>query len=275
MAEGVLTGLHRSTHKGSSIEFSDHKPYSPGDDVRLIDWKVYAKSDRYTIKQFEDETNVRAIMVLDATASMEYGSVGMTKLFYGAQLLASLSYLLIRQRDAVGMAALRENISHFLPPRSRVSHLNVMIEEMARIEPEGSTALPEALQSLAEKLGRKAMIFIASDLFDDSEGSLRALRLLAGRGHEVAVFHLMDPEELKFPFDNQTQFEDMEGPATLAVDPKGIREEYLRQIGIFLEGWRKGCLESRIDYTMVDVANPVEEVLHRYLASRDRLRNKR
>jgi len=272
VAEGVLTGLHRSTHRGSSVEFAEHKPYSPGDDARLIDWKVFAKSDRYTIKQFEDETNIRAIVVLDATASMEYGSVGSTKLFYGAQLLASLGYLLIRQRDAVGMAALREGISHYLPPRCRVSHLNVMIEELARLEPVGPTALPRVLRTLAEKVGRKAFIIVASDLFDNASETQRAMRLLAGRRHEVAVFHLWDPEELKFPFDHQTQFEDMEGPVKLAVDPKGIREEYLKQVGLFMDGWRRGCLESRIDYTPVNIAEPLEDVLHRYLASRSERR---
>lgn len=268
VAEGVLTGLHRSAHRGSSVEFAEHKPYSQGDDARLIDWKVFAKSDRYTIKQFEDETNIRAIMVLDATASMAYGSTGGDKMLYGAQLLASLGYLLVRQRDAVGMAALRDNISRYLPPRSRVSHLNVMIEELARLEPAGPTALPLVLRSLAEKVGRKAFIIIASDLFDNPEETLRAMRLLAGRRHEVAVFHLWDPEELKFPFDNQTQFEDMEGPVKLAVDPKGIRDEYLKQVQMFIDGWRRGCIESRIDYAQVNIADPLEDVLHRYLASR-------
>ena len=252
------------------MEFAEHKPYSPGDDVRLIDWKVYAKSDRYTIKQFEDETNIRAIMALDATASMAYTSTGTAKLLYGAQLLASLGYLLIRQRDAVGMAAMRENISYYLPPRSRVSHLNVMIEELARLEADGPTRLPDVLRGLAEKIGRKAFIFVASDLFDEPEETMRSMRLLVGRGHEVAVFHLWDPEELKFPFDHQTQFEDMEGPDKLAVDPKGIRDEYLNQVNLFIEAWRKACLENRIDYVLVNIADPLENILHRYLASRSK-----
>jgi len=268
VSEGVLTGMHRSKHRGSSLEFADHKPYSPGDDPRLIDWKAFAKTDRYTIKQFEDETNVRAIMLLDSSASMGYGSTGETKLRYGAVLLAGLSYLLIRQRDAVGFATAGDGMGSFLPPRGRASHLHAIIERMALVEPRGKTALPSAFHLLAERMERRSMVFIASDLFDEPEETLRAVKLLAGRKHEVTVFHLMDPEELEFPFDHQTLFEDMEGPVELSADPRGIRDEYLKQVGMFIDFWKRGALESGIDYVKVDISDPPEEVLHRHLAHR-------
>jgi len=274
VSEGVLTGLHRSIHHGASLEFADHKPYSQGDDPRLIDWKAYAKTDRYTIKQFEDETNVRAAMALDTSASMQYGSTGSTKLFYGCVLLASLSYTLIRQRDAVGFAMISEGIGNYLPPRGRASHLQAIIELMAKAEPSGSTALPNSLQLLAERLDRRSMVFIASDLFDEPEETLKAIKLLAGRGHEVTVFHLLDPEELKFPFDHQMRFEDMEGPLAISADPRGIREEYLRQINMFIDSWKRGATESGVGYILVDMSDPPEDVLHRYLADRGRRKRK-
>jgi uncharacterized protein (DUF58 family) len=274
VSEGVLTGLHRSVHHGASLEFADHKPYSQGDDPRLIDWKAYAKTDRYTIKQFEDETNVRAAMVLDSSASMEYGSTGSTKLFYGCVLLASLAYILIRQRDAVGFAVVSEGIGNYLPPRGRASHLQAIIELMAKVEPRGTTSLARSFQILAERLERRSMIFIASDLFDEPEDSLKAVKLLAGRGHEVTVFHLLDPEELRFPFDHQMRFEDMEGPLAISADPRGIREEYLRQISMFMDAWKRGAIESGVDYILVDISEPSEDILHRYLADRGRRKRK-
>lgn len=274
VAEGVLTGLHRSKHRGASLEFAEHKPYSAGDDVRLIDWKVYAKSDRYTIKQFEDETNVNAVMVLDTSASMGYGSVGVDKLFYGAQLLASLGYLLVRQRDVVGLALLSENKVSYLPPRSRFSHLNVMVEQLARLKPVGTSKLADNLTRLAEKISRKAMIFIASDFFESPDETMGAVKMLSRMRHEVTVFHLWDPEELRFPFDHQTQFEDMEGPLKIAVDPRGIRKEYLRQVQLFIENWKNVCLEKSVDYVQVNIAESPADVLHRYLASRMKSRAK-
>lgn len=274
VAEGVLTGLHRSKHRGASVEFAEHKPYSVGDDVRLIDWKVYAKSDRYTIKQFEDETNVKAVMALDNSASMGYGSVGVDKLFYGAQLLASLGYLLVRQRDAVGLALLADEGVSYLPPRSRFSHLNALVEQLAQLKAKGKTKLADALNQLAEKIGRKAMIFIASDLFEEPQNTMRAIKMLSRMRHEVTVFHLWDPEELAFPFDHQTQFEDMEGPLQIAVDPRGIRDEYLRQVKLFIENWKDVCLENSVDYVQVNIAESPADVLHRYLASRMRSRAK-
>lgn len=274
VAEGVLTGLHRSKHRGASVEFAEHKPYSVGDDVRLIDWKVYAKSDRYTIKQFEDETNVRAVMALDTSASMGYGSTGVDKLFYGAQLLASLGYLLVRQRDAVGLALLADNGVSYLPPRSRFSHLNALVEQLAQLKPTGNSRLAHALNQLAEKVGRKAMIFIASDLFETPDETMKAIKMLSRMRHEVTVFHLWDPDELDFPFDHQTQFEDMEGPLTIAVDPKGIKDEYLRQVRLFIENWKNVCLENSVEYVLVNIADPPADVLHRYLASRMRNKSK-
>jgi len=274
MSEGVLTGLHRSSHRGSSLEFADHKPYTPGDDPRLIDWKAYAKTDRYTIKQFEDETNVRAAMVLDGSASMAYTSTDWTKLYYGAVLLAGLSYLLIRQRDAVGFVSVRDGLESYLPPRGRASHLHAIIEQMAIVEPEGKTALPKAFNMLAERLERRSMIFVASDLFDEPDKTMQAARLLAGRKHEVTVFHLLDPEELNFPFDHQMLFEDMEGPVNLTVDPRGIRDEYLRQIGMFLDSWKRSMAEVGADYMLVDISESPEDVLHRYLADRGRRKRK-
>jgi len=268
LSEGVLTGLHRSSHRGSSLEFAEHKPYSPGDDPRLIDWKAYAKTDRYSIKQFEDETNVRAALVLDSSASMEYGSTGRTKLYYGSVLLASLAYLLIRQRDAVGFVSVADGLVSYLPPRGRPSHLQAIVERLALTEPKGKTNLPRDLQLLAERLGRRSMIFIAGDLFDEPGDTLKAVKLLAGRRHEVSIFHLMDPEELRFPFDHQMMFEDMEGPVSLSVDPKGIRDEYLKHVKLFLDGWRRGAREAGVDYSLVDISVPPEETLHRFLAHR-------
>ncbi|MEW6357622.1 MAG: DUF58 domain-containing protein [Planctomycetota bacterium] len=271
VVEGVLSGLHRSPHRGSSVEFVEHKEYSPGDELKHVDWKVLGRSDKYYVKQFEDETNLKAHLLLDASGSMGYTSGPVTKLEYGRTLAASLAYLMLNQRDGVGLVTFSTRALRYIPPRSKSSHLQALVEALDAVRPEGETSLSAVLSDLAEKMKRRGLLIVISDLFDSPEAVLGALRQFRHRRHEVIVFHVLDPAEVEFPFHGLTLFRSMEDSRRVAADPDRIRESYRDEVRKFIQMIRQECLSHQIDYNLVSTAQPLDQALAEYLAAREKL----
>ena len=228
-------------------------------------------SDRYYVKQFEEETNLRAHILLDTSSSMTYSSGGPTKLEYGSYLAAALAYLMVRQQDSVGLVTFDSEVRTFIPPRSAMTHLNVVLRGLENVVPGGATLVSEVFHRLAESIHRRGLIIIISDLYDDQRDVLRALRHFRQKRHEVLIFHVFDPAELRFPFDRMSTFIDLETNEQLQVDPKYLRREYLGQVERFVNSYRSECSESRIEYIVSDTSVPYELMLTAYLGKRKRL----
>jgi uncharacterized protein (DUF58 family) len=272
VVDGVLSGLHKSPHQGQSVEFAEHKEYAPGDELRHMDWKAYGKFDKYYVKRFEHETNLRCMLVVDASASMGYRSVELSKLEVATTLAGALSYLLVRQQDAAGLAVMTGGRVQDVPPRASAGHLNVLLEALERTEAKGTTDLFGAADHLAEILPRRSLVVVLSDLLDDRADALKRILSLRQRKNDVAVFHLVDPAELTFPFDDPTLFLDMEGERRVEVNAREIRQSYLEEFGAFLEGVKRACAEADVDYERVRTDERLDEVLLRFLARRGRRR---
>jgi uncharacterized protein (DUF58 family) len=268
VVEGVLSGLHKSPHQGQSVEFAQHKEYAPGDELRHLDWKALARFDKYYIKRYEHETNLRAALVVDASGSMGYGSGAMTKLDVARTLAGALAYLLVRQQDAAGVSILQGNAVRDVPPRAAASHLNAVLDTLDAVKAQGTTNLFSASDHLAEKLPRRALVVAFSDLFDERQDSLQRLLALRARRHDVAVFHLVDPAELSFPFDDPTLFLSMEDDRRVEVHPREIRSSYLEEFGRFLVETKQACTAADVDYELVRTDEPLDKVLLRFLARR-------
>ena len=274
VVEGTLTGLHRSPTRGSSIEFAEHKPYTQGDEIRHIDWKVYGKSERYYIKQFEEETNLRAFLVVDASGSMGYaGGDRVTKLEYGRMIAASLAYLLLGQSDAVGLA-LAPSMA-MLPARASSSHLAIVCEALSKATAEGKALIAEALDRVAEKVHRRSLVVVISDLLEEPTVLGKALRRLQGRKQDVVVFHLQDPDEVEFPFRELTKFADMEGPAEVLADPRAIRGAYREAMAQHIDSITRECRVAGIDYHRLTTDTPLDQALVRFLGWRERISGRR
>ena len=273
VVEGFVLGLHRSPFRGFSVEFAEYRQYAPGDEIRHIDWKVFAKTDRYYVKQFEEETNLACTILLDASASMGYGSrpAGPTKLQYGASLAACLAYFMAGQRDATGLTVFDDHIRLMLPPRLRPSHLKRLLAELDDLAPGGDTDIAAPLHQLAETLGRRGMIVLISDLLDDPEKVLSALQHFRFAGHDVLVFHILDEAEIGFTFDAMTEFTDLETGERLLVSAGGMRAAYLEEMRRFLATCQKGCAGIRADYALLNTATPLEQALSEYLHRRSLL----
>ena len=269
VVEGLLSGLHDSPYRGYSVEFAEHREYVPGDEIRHIDWKAYGKFDRYFIKEYEEETNLRAYLLVDASASMDYGSEGLSKFDYSCYLAASLAYLMLRQGDDVGLVTFGAQVQRYIPPRGGVQHMHALASHLEATQPQGETHLDQVLRELAGKLTRRGMIIIISDLFDDPEVIMRALRYFRHRSNEVMVFHILDKNELEFPFQRLTVFEDIEDIAVRVLsDPRAIRAAYLQQMEAFLTEYRRACRRETIDYSLFPTTTPLDVALTRYLARR-------
>ena len=269
IVEGFMSGLHESPYKGSSVEFAEHREYVPGDDLRYLDWKVYGKSDRYYIKEFEEETNLKAYVVVDTSNSMAYGTNGVTKLEYAKYVAASLLYLVQRQRDAGALVTFGEGVRTFLPPSSSQAHFRNCLSELSSQEPEGDTDLGAIFNEVAERLRSKSLVVVLSDLFDENEeGLMRGLHRMAHRGHDVIVFHVLDGDELEFPFERMTRFEGLEIDETLLADPRALREASLEELGAFQTRIKSACLGGRMDYQVLDTSRPLDLALSTYLAQR-------
>ncbi|CAB1084082.1 hypothetical protein D1AOALGA4SA_11615 [Olavius algarvensis Delta 1 endosymbiont] len=266
--EGFVAGLHKSPHRGFSVEFTDYRHYSRGDDIRHIDWKVYARTGEYFIKQYQDETNVRCHILLDCSASMGFGSDNMTKLEYARTLASALSYFMFGQKDAVGLTAFDDKIRQHLPSRYRRGHLMQILGTLARVGPGAGTHLARPISDLAFSLNRKSLAIVISDLLDDEASVARGLQHLRFKGNDVIVFHVMDDAELTFPFERISQFEDPESQATVTVAPQAVRESYLAELEKFCSFYRRKCRASGIDYCLLNTAEPLEVALSSYLSKR-------
>lgn len=271
VVEGFITGLHRSPYHGFSVEFSEYRPYIPGDSIRNIDWKVLGRTERFYVKQFEEETNLRAYLILDSSASMGYTSSNITKLQYAQYLGAALTYLLLCQRDAAGLVTFSEQIKSYLPPKSVFSYLNQILKEMDSLTPKGKTRIADTFHILAEKIKKRGLIIILSDLFDDPDAILTALKHFRHKKHEIIVFHILDPMETQFSFNDDTVFIDMETQEKIQTYPKHIKEDYQEQIKKFLEKYKKECFQHKIDYFPVNTDKSFDETLYHYLVKRKKI----
>jgi uncharacterized protein (DUF58 family) len=268
IVEGFLSGIHRSPYFGQSVEFLQHREYAPGDDLRHVDWKVWAKQDRYYVKQFEEDTNLRATLVVDVSNSMRYGSGPLDKYEYGCTIAASLAYLLLRQQDAVGCVAFDESIRAKVPQRTKRSHLNSIVQALAASEPTAKTDLQGILRAVAEAYPGRGVIVLVSDLLVDRPGLFKALKLLRQYGHDVLVFHVMDDEELDFTFSGPTRFDGLELPDHLACNPRALREGYLEALNAYLAEVRRGCAQNGIDYELLRTSQSLGAALAAFLQHR-------
>ena len=273
VVDGVLQGIHRSPHHGSSIEFAEHKEYSPGDEIRHIDWKAYGRLDKYYVKKFEQETHLHAWSVLDVSQSMAYGADGaLTKFEYASVLAASIGFLLLRQQDAIGLVTFAEDVQAVLPTRARLGHLTHYCKTLEEARPGGGTTLEAGLRRLAEQVRKRGVIHVFSDFFAATESCFEMLRQLATRGHQITVFLVLDGDEIDFPFEEMTMFEGMETRRRLLVEPKLVRDQYLERLEAHRESLRAACLESRIDFVQVDTRIPPDRLLLAWLRERQHRR---
>ena len=270
VVEGFISGLHRSPYKGFSVEFAEYRQYIHGDDLSTIDWKVYARSDRHYVKKFEEETNLHCHLLVDVSGSMAYGSRGISKFDYAACLAASLGYLMNRQRDGIGMTAFSDRIVDVLPSSTRPGHLRNLLLALDRLEVGSRTDVAKPLHQLAETLTKRGMVVLISDLLDDPEAVIRGLKHFQYRGSDVLVFHVLDPDELEFPFDQATRFEDLETGEEVMAVPGAVRAHYLTQIGGLIERYRRELGAAGIDYQLLNTREPLEMALLAYLSTRSR-----
>lgn len=275
VVEGFIVGLHRSPYHGFSVEFSEHRQYMPGDEIRHIDWKVYGKSDRFYVKQFEEETNLRGYILLDASGSMAYrsgkGGSEISKFEYASYLAAALAYLMLRQQDACGLVIYDERIRHYVPPRGTRSHLNNILSSIENTEPSQKTDAAVAFHELADKINRRGLVIIISDLFDDPEKLLSGLRHFRHRKHDVIVFQVLDPYERNFSYGAEARFRDIETGEMILTNPFQIRQEYVKRLKSFVEDFSRRCRDALIDYHLLDTSVPFDKALFGYLAKRSRL----
>jgi uncharacterized protein (DUF58 family) len=274
IVEGYMAGEHKSPYRGFAVEFDEHREYVPGDDTRHLDWKVLGRTDRYYIKQYEQETNFVAHLLLDGSESMHYGSGRLTKLEYGKMMAACLAYLVLHQRDAVALGIFDTSLRDYAPRSDSKGSLHQVMARLAGFHPRGQTNLGAVLHDLAHHVRRKGLVILISDCFDDEEQVLGGLQHLRFGGHEVVVFHLMDPWELDFPFAGLVEFEGLEGVPKVFTRPAEIRRSYLREVEAFRLRLREGCERNLCHYVPVNTAQPLHEVLSGYLAFRRRTTSK-
>ncbi len=277
VVEGFVAGRHKSPYKGFSVEFAEHRQYVPGDNIRDLDWRVFGKSDRYYIKQYIEETNLRATILLDASGSMKFtgrrsakaGGKGLSKFEYAQYLAASLAHLMIHQQDAVGLVTFDTDIRRYIPARSRPNHLRVLLREISETSPGDETALAPILHDIADRAHRRGMMIVVSDLFDDPEEILRALHHFRYRKHEGLLLHVMAEEELTFPYEQSSEFRDLEvARHRIQIDPRAIRAEYLDQVRRHLGRIEMGCGQMNIDYVPLSTRTSFDVALSHYLAQR-------
>lgn len=271
VVEGFLTGRHRSPYHGFSVEYLDHRPYAPGDDIRSLDWKLLARTDKYNVKLFQDETNLRATILLDCSASMTFKSDGLSKLEYGSFLAAALAHLMLRQNDAVGLTLFDREVRAALPPRARPSQFRQVLEMLEQPPTGHDTDVGAILHTIAERLKRRGLVILISDLIDDVAQVASGLQHFRHNHHEVVVFQVMDDAELTFPYDRITRFKDLEGAGRVVTNPKSLRSRYLTRIQAFTDGIKTACFERGISYNLVNTKEPYDHFLAAYLEKRGRM----
>ncbi len=271
VVEGFITGLHRSPYHGFSVEFAEYREYTPGDDLKHFDWRAYARTERHFIKLYQEETNLKAYVLLDCSGSMGYRSNGVSKFEYACYLAASLSYLMVRQHDAVGFALFDRLVRLNMPPRASFGHLHNILIQLERARPAATSGIAEALHAVADNLKRRGLVVVVSDLWDEQDEVLRGLHHFRHDRHEVILFHVLDPAELDFPFAGNVTFEDMETSERVALPAHLFQEEYRKRLALWLDEYRRRCAEERIDYVQARTDEPFDWLLARYLAKRARL----
>ena len=268
IVEGYMAGEHKSPYRGFAIEFAQHREYTHGDDPRHLDWKVLGRTDRYYIKQYEQETNYVANLLLDGSESMRYGSGKLTKLHYGKMMAACLAYLILHQRDATALGMFDTTVRDYAPRSDNLATIHNLMARLAAFEPKEQTNIAAVLHEMARQIRRKGLVIVISDFFDDEAKVLEGIQHLRFGGNEVVVFHLMDPYELEFPFTGQVEFDGLEGIDKIQTRPAEIRKSYLREVDAFRQRLREGCERNNCHYTLVNTAQPLHEVLSAYLAFR-------
>jgi len=272
VVEGFLSGLHKSPYFGQSVEFVQHREYVAGDDPRRIDWKAWSKTDKYYIKQYEEETNLRSTLLLDVSESMQFGEKELTKYEFGCAIAASLAYLLLRQQDSVGLTTFDSGIRSAVPSRSKRNHLHAVLAALDAQEPAKKTDIYNILAQVADDQSQRGMIVLISDLFVPRDGLFKGLKLLRHRGHDVLVFHVLDDQELDFDYSGTTRFEGLEEMGELLCDPRSLREGYLAAMQAFLDDVRRQCARQTIDYQTIRTGDHLDAVLGHYLNHRLGLR---
>jgi uncharacterized protein (DUF58 family) len=272
IVEGYVAGLHRSPFHGFSVEFAEHREYVPGDDLRYVDWKVFGRSDKIYLKQYEEETNLLAYLVLDTSESMSYQSdaAGLSKLEYAKCVAAALTYLVLQQQDSVGLATFDSQLRSFVRPSGHPSHLKQVLHVMEQSPGERKTATGPIFHDLAERLKKRGIVLVLSDLFDDVPQIMAGLKHFRHRRHDVVVFHVLDPAELDFPFRNTTMFKGMEGLPDVLTDPRSLRKAYLAEFDKFQREVRKGCRANQVEYLLLRTDQPLDVALSSFLSSRMR-----
>jgi uncharacterized protein (DUF58 family) len=271
IVEGFLAGLHASPFHGFSVEFSEHRKYVPGDDLKDLDWNIYAKTDKYYLKKFEAETNLTGYLVMDLSASMAYTyRQELTKFEYAICLAAALGYLMIHQQDPVGLITFDTRIQASLPPRSKRTQLGTILAVLANLKPSGPTDVSQCLHQLAAMIRTKSLVILFSDLLTDPAKVLESLHHLRHRGNEVIIFHILDEAEVHFPFDGVIEFEDVEDHDKIVVDARGMRQDYLQALQEFREFYRQECPKANIDYVPMDTSISFDKALMEYLLQRQK-----
>ncbi len=271
VVEGFLTGLHKSPYHGFSVEFAEHRMYQPGDNLKHLDWKVLGRTDRHYIKQFQEETNLRAQILLDASGSMDFTSGDVKKIDYGRSLAAALVYLLLTQRDAVGLTVFDSEVRETRPPRSALIWRNELWAVLEKVVAEGETRTGDALHRVAERAGRRGLVILISDLLDDPDAILGGLHHFRHLGHEVVVFQVLDDRELDFAFDREARFEELETKQSLTASPWQVRDAYQQEMADYLETIKSGCSRHNVRHHILTTSTPLEDALISFILSRGRL----
>ncbi|MFQ6607006.1 MAG: DUF58 domain-containing protein [Fidelibacterota bacterium] len=271
VVEGYLVGLHKSPYHGFSVEFAEHRAYGPGDEIRHVDWKLYGKTDRYYIKQFEEETNLRSYLIMDTSKSMDFASKSISKLEYASYLAAALTYLMLQQQDAVSLTLFDKEIRNYVPPRSTPGHLNTILTRLEQVSSGPETRIAPTLHHLAEKIRKRGLIILISDLLDEPQEVLTGLKHFRHKKHEVIVFHLIDPQEQHFDFSIRTRFQDLETGAMITTEPWQIRSAYQRVMADFQKLYKTECRKRNIDYVPIRTNETLDLALSGYLKKRKKV----
>ena len=269
VVDGFINGIHRSPYFGASVDFAEHRGYVPGDDIRRVDWKLYARTDRYYIKEYEADSNSNFSVLLDVSKSMGFGTRGVTKLEYGKMLAGCLTYLVHRQRDRVGLVAFDNDIVDIVPPSAK--HMETVLHVLDRLKPANPGSLKVPLHKVAEHFGRRGLLILISDLYEEPDAVLDAIGPLRFRGHDIAVFHLLDPAELDFSFREPSAFEDLETGEQIPIVPDVLAAQYRDLVQAHVHALRERCSANRVDYTLLDTSSPLDHALFSYLSTRERL----
>tara|TARA_B100000131_G_scaffold172929_1_gene167089 strand:- start:2176 stop:3075 length:900 start_codon:yes stop_codon:yes gene_type:complete len=271
VVEGFIIGMHKSPYHGFSVEFSEHRPYGFGDEIKYIDWKLWGKTDRFYIKQFEEETNLKCHMILDKSSSMNFSSSNITKFDYSKSLSAALTYLMIKQQDAIGLTTFDEKIDVSINPKSKISHLNLLLKTMHNAKPGGETNISYLLHILAESIKKRGLIILISDLLDNQEDIVKGLRHFRYKGHEIIIFHIIDPKEKDLDYNDNINFIDLETTESIITDSRLIRKKYNKAFKNFCDYYSTQCSKNKIDYVPVLTSDSLDKSLMQYLMKRSQI----